>query len=92
MTVDRYLRCAKKKVSFQIIEKHAKKQKAKPVTVLPWQVNPQGDAAGKDVYLSFPAAWKYPCTGASSSVGAPGVAKGPCSAGAFKPWRELAHA
>jgi len=90
VTVEQYLGCAKKKVSFQILEKHAKKQKAKLVTVLPWQVNPQGDAAGKDVYLSFPAAWKYPCTGASHA-GDPGVAEGPCAAGAFKQGPELAE-
>jgi hypothetical protein len=88
VTVDQYLGCAKKKVSFQIIEKHAKERKAKLVTVLPWQVNPQGGTAGKDVYLSFPAAWKYPCTGASDA-GAPGVAEGPCSGGAFKQGPEL---
>ena len=40
VTVEQYLGCAKKKVSFQILEKHAKKQKAKLVTVLPWQVSP----------------------------------------------------
>jgi len=91
VTTEQYLGCAEKRRSFQIIETHAKKRKAKLVKVLPWQVNPQGEAAGKDVYLSFPAAWKYPCTGASLSVGAPGIAEGPCSGGGFKQGPEMAE-
>ena len=83
VTIEQHLACVRNRPSFRTLERYAKQRAAKLVHVLPWQVNPQGQAAGEGVYLSFPAAWRYPCTGVGHN-GLAGVAVGPCAGGAFK--------
>ena len=88
-TVEQYLNCTRAKKSLQIMDSFAKKKGSHLVKVLPWQVNPEAAKGATTRYLSFPAAWKYPCTGADASGGAPGVAAGPCAGSEAKQGPEL---
>ena len=82
-TAEEYAECVDERKSWKIIKRHAREHGSRLVKVAPWKVNPEGRESAETFYVSFPAAWKYPC-GAVASNGSAGVGAGPCTVHGLK--------